>query len=50
MWPVQVVDEVHVASCSDKSEGMRNWLRQHCPQLVMEGLLTCIILFQTASL
>ena len=43
---MQAVDEAHVASRSDRSEGMRDWLRQHCPELLMEGLRANVILFQ----
>jgi len=39
IWSVQVVSETQGASCSGKSEGTRDLLRQHRPELVMEGLL-----------
>jgi len=45
LWSVQAakVDGATASSCSsDSSTGIRDWLRMHCPELVMEGLLTSI--------
>ena len=40
---MQTDDEVRGASCSDDAEGMREWLRKHCPELLMEGLLISVM-------
>jgi len=49
MWSLQAGGEVHGASSSSTAPGIRDWLRTHCPQLVMEGLLSSIVLVQIFS-
>jgi len=49
MWSLQAGDEAHGASSSSKAPAIRDWLRMHCPELVMEGLLSGIVLVQIFS-